>query len=470
MLIATLNLSAQNEIDALRYSYLNYGGTARFMSMGGAFGALGGDISTLNTNPAGIGIFRGSEFTITPSLNFSTVGSNYMNTSYEDIKYSFNLRNIGFVFTIPLQGGIEEPGMKSINLGFGIVQHNNFNYRMVAEGYNEQNSLMTHFLNEANQHGLKPFTTQLAYDAWLLGTENGSYFVDMPEGNVYQRMESNTSGRIQEFFMTFGGNYNDVAYFGATIGIPSVSYEESFMFQETDINDLNEDFNSLQYNQNLKTSGRGFNFKLGALFRIADFVRLGAAVHTPTFYNLDDSYDNRMVSDLNIEDHPNEAKSPKGYFDYELNTPLRALGSLAVVAGSMGVISVDYEYADYTTMRLRSDTEHFSDANRDIREIFQQQHGIRLGGELNLAPIVAPIYLRGGYAMYTSPYNVGTDLARTAISAGIGIRDREYFIDFAYVYNMYDDSFYPYTNVEERPLASLGYTQSNFILTLGLRW
>ncbi len=470
LLFAATYANAQNEMDAFRYSFFNYGGTARFMSMGGAFGALGGDISSLAINPAGIGIYRGSEFTITPSLNYSNVGSNYYGTSYDDIKYSFNMKNVGFVFTIPLQGGIEEPGMKSVNIGIGLVQHNNFNYRSVAEGFNDENSLMTHFLNEANEFGLKPFTTNLAYEAWLLGTENGNYFVDMPDGNVFQRMENNTSGYIQELLFSFGGNYNDVAYFGATVGVPSVRFEESFMMEESDTEGLSDEFNSLQYNQSLKTTGRGYNFKIGALFRIADVVRLGAAVHTPTFFQLEDSYKNTMYSNLNFDDYPSKAESPRGYFDYELNTPLKALGSLAVVMGNMGLISVDYEYLDYSSMRLRSETEHFSTPNRNIRDSFQEQHGIRVGGELNFAQIFAPVFLRGGYALYTSPYKHNNNFERSVFSAGLGLRDKDYFIDFAYVYNAFDEDFYPYTNVAELPKADLNYTQSSFILTLGLRW
>ncbi len=467
MLLSTISITAQNATDALRYSSLNYGGTARYMGMGGAFGALGGDFSTLSTNPAGIGIFRGSEFTITPSLNYSTASSKYYGLSDEDIKYSFNMKNIGFVFSVPFTNRGEEAGMRSINFGFGLIQHNNFNHRMVAEGFNNESSIMTHFLNEANQFGLKPFTTQLAYDTWLLGTDNGEYFVDMPDGQVFQRMESNSSGYIQELVFSLGGNYNDVAYFGATIGVPSVRYENTFVFNETDTENLSDEFNSLQFKQSLKTVGKGFNFKLGGLFRIADIIRIGAAVHTPTFYNLEDEYKNTMTSDLNLEDeHPTEAKSPIGIYDYELNTPLRGIGSVGVVIGSIGLISLDYEYANYASMRLRSDDYLFTDENRDIRDTFKEQHGIRIGGEVNLSPI----FVRGGYAMYTGPIKEGkTDLSKNAISGGIGIRDKNYFIDFAYVYNMYNEDFYPYTNAAIKP-ANVGYTQSNFVLTLGLRW
>ncbi len=473
MMLTAFSTTGQNESDALRYSYLDHGGTARFMSMGGAFGSLGGDFSTLSTNPAGIGIFRGSEFSITPSLNYSKVNSMYYGVSDEDIKYSFNLKNIGFVFTVPLQGGIEQPGMKSLNFGFGLNQHNTFNNRVVAEGFNNQNSIMTHFLNQANEEGsidrLNPFSTQLAYDTWLLGTEgeDETFFVDMPEGNVHQRMEKNTSGSIRELVLTMGGNYNDVAYFGATIGIPSVRYEENFTFIERDTENLNDDFNSLEYNQYLYTTGRGFNVKLGAIFRIADIVRLGAAVHTPTFFKMEDEYKNSMQSDLNFDDYPNEAESPTGVFEYEINTPLKAIGSAGVVIGKFGIISVDYEFADYSSMRLRSDDYHFSDENRAIKSDFTQQHKVRFGGEVNLSPVL----VRGGYSMYTSPYSGGLDdLAQTSISAGIGLRDKGYFLDFAYIYSFYNEDFYPYTNVAAIEPATFDYTHSNFVLTLGLRW
>ena len=57
--------NAQNEIDILRYSYQEALGSTRTMAMGGAFGALGADLASLNGNPAGIGMYRRGDAGVT---------------------------------------------------------------------------------------------------------------------------------------------------------------------------------------------------------------------------------------------------------------------------------------------------------------------------------------------------------------------------------------------------------------------
>ena len=64
----SINIHAQTISDALRYSNLEVGGTARTVGVGGGIGALGADYSVLSTNPAGIAAFRTNEFVITPGV------------------------------------------------------------------------------------------------------------------------------------------------------------------------------------------------------------------------------------------------------------------------------------------------------------------------------------------------------------------------------------------------------------------
>ena len=473
-MIATLIISlpalSQNENDAFRYSFMKPGGTARFTSMGGAFGALGGDFSSLSTNPAGLAIFRSSEITFTPTLDFALVESTYYGSTQDDMKYNFNFNNLGVVFAIPITRPIDQPGWKSVNFGFGINRHNNFNQRWVAEGFNPQSSLMTDFLNQAIGEGsisnLDDFSTGLAWDTWLLYQVNGQFAVDMPNGGVLQRQETNSSGSIREFVLSVGANYNDFLFLGATLGLPSVRYEESSVFVETDRDNNNSIFKSLTYTNKFITSGSGFNLKVGAIIRPTDMVRLGVAVHTPTFFKLKDEYNAIMRSSLNLSDYTNYSSSPNGWFRYELNTPLKAIGSLGLVFGTAGLVSFDYEYVDYTRMRLRSDDYIFSSENNIIRENFTAQHNLRLGGELRVDPLV----LRGGYAFYSSPYKTGVnDGQQSVVSAGIGIREKHYFIDFAYAYTFFREDYYLYSAQFVNPVDNQ-YSLSRFMLTLGFRF
>jgi hypothetical protein len=471
---------AQNEMDALRYSMIQNGGTARFTSMGGAFGALGGDFSVLSLNPAGLGIYRSSEITITPSIGSQSIESRLFGNTEDDMKYDFNLNNIGVVFAIPVGSKTDAGGWKFVNLGFGLNRHNNFNSRWAIEGYNTNNSLMTSFLEQARREGsidnLDDFTTGLAWETYLLDDDEGNFFVDMNDGNVLQRQTMNSSGSIREFVMSVGANYGDVLYLGATVGLPSVSYEQSSIFREQDSEGTNEFFNSLTFRSNHKTSGTGFNLKVGGIARIGSMVRLGAAVHTPSFFKLEDTYRTDMRSDLNLdpETYPdyNEAakyfESPRGRFEYEINTPLKAIGSLGLVLGTSGLISFDYEYTDYTKARLRSDDYMFSDENNMIRNSLVAQHNIRAGGELRLDPLV----LRAGYSHYSSPFATGDDGRRNVLSAGFGIRGNSYTLDFAYAYSMYSEDYalYVLENAATSPIVKRDFSANTFRLTLGWRF
>jgi len=473
---------AQNEIDALRYSMLNPGGTARFVSTGGAFSALGGDFSTLSTNPAGIAVYRSNEFTITPSLNFTNVNSSFMGTPEEDINYDFTLSNIGFVFSFNDPNALKETGWLGFQFGFGLNNLMNFNSRRIYEGFNTQNSLMSAFLDKANietdfnsmpnsQNQLDDYTTGLAWDSELLfiNPSTNEYEVDMLK-DVLQKRSTHTSGSIRELNLSFGANYSNRLYMGASLGFPIIRFEKESTFTEEDSKGNDIEFNSLEFGETFKTRGTGFNFKIGAIFRATDMIRLAAAVHTPTFYNLEDTWQTNMQADLvNFGIRDSVFFSKPLLSEYELTTPFKLTGGLGLVFGTTGLLSFDYEYADYTQMRLRSDGDLNSDQNKTIKSGFQQQHVIRAGGEIRLNPIV----LRAGYAIHSNPYNDNiTTLEKSTISAGLGIREQSYFIDFGYFISQYTEEFFQYYNLTGNRESAVNYdlARQGFMMTVGFRF
>ncbi len=479
--ITAINTYSQNITDALRYSYITPGGTARFMSMGGSFGALGGDFSSLSINPAGIGVYRSSEISFTPSLYYNEVGSNYYNTHNEDHQYNFNIHNLGGIFSFSTSEASDTPGWRNINFGIGINRHNNFNFRRFTEGVNPDNSLLTDWLDQAIDEGTSanfdPFTTKLAYETDLIyvyDTINDKplWEIDPSTGGLLTRQESNIKGSVREFLLSMGANYNDRLYIGATFGIPYVRYEEVTTHTETDFRDTIPYLNSFSYKYNLKTSGTGLNFKLGAIYRITDMIRLGAAIHTPTFFNLKDEWWTEVDSDITYKDgdtYKYNAKSIRGRFDYELNTPLKAIGSMGFVFGTHGLINIDYEYIDYTNTRLRSDDYMFSDENNIIRNDLQEQHVVRAGGELRL-PAMQPFILRAGYAYYSNPYRPDVNnTEQSVITAGFGMREKHYFIDLAYMISFQSEDYYPYRAEFTGPMEN-DFTRNAFMLTVGFRY
>ncbi len=132
-------VSAQNVDDALRYSQIFYGGTARFMSMGGAFTALGGDISSLSQNPAGIGVFRSSEMTVSPQLNYINSTASGFHSTNSDYLYNFNLSQAGFVSNIITNN--TGTGLIKLNFGYSFNKTNNFHQSTQIRGINNSSSM-----------------------------------------------------------------------------------------------------------------------------------------------------------------------------------------------------------------------------------------------------------------------------------------------------------------------------------------
>ncbi len=472
-LFFSITLNAQNEVDALRYSELNLGGTARFISLGGAFSALGADFSTLSTNPAGIGLYKKSEFSFSPSFYRGKTESDFYNNITEDSKFIFNVSNIGVVFPFFLQNKFskeERSGWKFAQFGFGLNRQNNFNNRMIMESSNHHNSLLTQYLDFAdgiNYQNLNPFDTEMAFNTYLLDTLGGSssYISAVPNGGVEQRKVITMSGSMNEFVFTLGGNYNDRLYIGGTLGLPFFSYTETSTYSEFDNADTITDFDAFELHEELTTRGSGINFKFGLIFRASNWVRIGAAFHTPTnYYKVEDDWNKTMKSFWDDGTVLN-TESPKGKFDYSLTTPMRVIGSIAFIFGKAGLISADYEYADYAEAKLRSDDYGFVDENQAIRDKYTAQHNIKIGTEWRLDPIT----VRGGYAVYGTPFKSGiNDGKRSSVSFGLGLRQRNFFIDLAYVYTHETEDYYLYSSNYVNP-AENNITSGNFLITFGFK-
>jgi hypothetical protein len=480
ILLNTLPGFSQNANDALRYSLISYGGTARFMGLSGAYGAVGSDFSSLSQNPAGIAVYRKSEFTISPGLYSTTTELKYFGETNSDFRNNLLLGNMGMVFALNLNESRDDGVLKGLQMGFGMNRLNNFGNRIMAEGFNDGKSLLGLYADDANNGGnpfndddLDPFTTRLAYDANLMVFDSGNvnnrahWWVDMP-GQVLQRKTIQFTGSSREILLSGGANFGHKLYLGLTLGFPSVRYEEESNFSEQDSRGLSSNadpqfnFDAVKRSEFLLTRGNGFNLKFGFILKPVEFIRIGGAFHTPTSYNLTDEWNSRMVSYFE-NGSSYSASSPDGSYDYRLNTPMRAMGSLAIVIGKHGFVSADYEYVDYSTARLRSDDYDFFDENEDVRTRLGSANNLRFGAEYKYNVFA----FRGGTSFYGSPYkNETTRGARMGYSAGLGIREKNYFLDFAFNHQLAKDDFYLYQGA----MAENTYKSNQFLMTLGFRF
>ncbi|MBE0648989.1 MAG: hypothetical protein IH596_14555 [Bacteroidales bacterium] len=458
---AWIDLSAQTAQDALRYSRIFYNGTSRFMATGGAFGAVGADFSVIATNPAGIGLYRSAEISLTPTFINNRSSADYNGYNATDYKNNFALANFGYVYTF-YTGREDRPGgVNSISIAFGMNRQNDFNNRIYMQGPNHTSSILTSFTNVLNTPPiLNPndvrynyeFDIGLAYDCGLIyyDSAQNKYLSDMPNGGVFQDKAINTWGSINEFELALGGNINDKLYFGLTVGIPSIRFFYQSRYWEEDTGDSIPYFKSLQYDYIYETHGTGVNFKLGLIYRPAPWIRIGGAIHTPTWYpTMYDYYSSQMTAVYDSVLNNTTQISPSGTFEYQMMTPFRAIGSLAFFIGKHGFISGEYEYANYGQARFRAPRDSFSDVNFDISNNYTAPINVRVGTEWR----ISMFRIRGGFGYYGSPDRTGNVSERYTVSGGFGVYVKSFFADFAYQWSKSEANYYMYDPALVNPAA-----------------
>jgi len=486
ILLLASSAFAQDLTDGLRYSNYHISGTARSAAMGNAFGALGGDFTSLSINPAGIGVYRAGEITITPSIgNISTDGT-FLSNKVNDSRYNFGFNNLGYVATIPT-GDNSESGLVSLSFGLGFNRMEDLSFNRVAQGANSNHSLLTYFTDNVNSSGLAPsnfdpYYERLAYDTYLINydKDNKEYYNNITDNKYGQSQRKSTQqrGYINEYVLSMGANFNHKFYLGATIGIQDVYAKEDANLYEWDAKNNIPYFNEFNFNTYLKTTGSGFNFKLGAIYKPTDQLRLGIAFHTPTFYRFTEDYDSYMNSSISYSDGTENYKAnpdQPGTYDYKMQTPFKTIFSGAYIIGKSALISVDYELVDYSTIKLKDGSNGYDyyGENQDIKSAYKTTGNLHVGGEYRVNPNFS---VRAGYENYGNPYNAkyngvenpNSDNSYSTISAGLGFKQGNFFIDTTYKRISYDEHLKAY--IGSPNMVYYEAKQNNFIITFGYKF
>ncbi len=465
---------AQSHVDALRYSQPIIGGTARSISMGGAFGALGGDFSTLSTNPAGLAVYRSSEFTFSPEFYYNNTSSRYFGTERDEGKFNFNFSNLGYVANFNVDNDV----LTAVNFGIGFNRIANFHSEMTMSGVNDETTLADYMAADGNDYGLWDFGSGMFWDGYVIDGSDGDYYINDSEdgfvdstGAFYptkQQKAVSERGRINEWAFSLGLNFSHRVYVGITLGVHSLDFHQDQSWYESDAN--YPDYEYFDYNQYLDVTGTGYTAKFGAIVRPVNFLRLGAAIDLPVTYNISETYNASLWSAFT-----NETYTP-GYSlqsNYNVITPAKFIGSAAFILGKTLIVSSDFEFMDYSSMRMRSDDYDLSDVNEDIEEIYQASLNAKLGAEARFDNL----YFRGGFGYYGSPYastEENSDSFQLSYSCGFGIRDDNFFFDVAYQYVTYDYREYQYSvtigNTNYAPVANIDKRNSRLTTTFGFKF
>jgi len=501
-IVATTSTTyAQYAGDAIKFGNTNYGSSARFKGMGNAQIGVGGDMSSLSGNPAGLGLFTRSEFSFTPELNNTTSKADYLNNKSDDSRTKVNVNQAGVVWYNPTyrpQGQSTNKGVLSTVFGIGFSRNNDFTQQYNYGGSNTQNTMRDFFAQEANRNmrndgSLENISLEnYAYGDYLINKNtptSAGRFESTPFSNNIQNQLATISGGTSELNLAGALNISNQVYIGASIGMVNVRYSRTASYTEKgkvsiyndDPNDPDgipvgyaspEDY-SFNYTQNQETRGSGINGKLGIIYRPVSNFRIGLNYQTPTWMYVEDQYTENLFTSLSGE-APNIGESIYYPYNYRLRTPSKASVGASYVFGGQAILSADVDFVDYASTRFSMDggginDQTIIDNNAAIKNGYSSAVNYRVGGEYR----INNFNLRAGYGLNGSPIKNDTNniFDTQYYSGGLGYRINEYYIDIAYQRVQSEERLSPYAlNNGSEPVATIKNANNNVFLTFGVRF
>lgn len=438
ILLCFLSAFAQTADDACLFSQTFYQGTAKALGMGNALGAVGGDMTAISINPAGMGIYRSNELTMSLNLLDNYNSSTYYNAGNAGNQIRLSIPNVGYVST---KERSNYRGLRFTQFGIGLTRTNDFNMFTNAQGINPSSSLMDNYLAQIN--GYSEFELQNAfpytiYPAWrtylidIYEDELGPYYDSpVPQGNIWQGQECNFKGRSEAWTFVGSANYNERFFIGISIDLAHTKRFGTKVFKESRIEGTETDFNQWSFTEDLSSTGWGGNAKIGFIYHATPWLRIGGAFHSPTLYSFSETWQTTTESEINWITQ--KYLSPELHYEYTFIKPLKWVGSFAFVVGQQGLISLDVEYTNFGTakfMPATNDEYDYDPTNEVIKNTYGRTLNLRLGSEWNLGCS----YLRFGAGYYGSPFGLGeTGGSVKKASCGISLPVSESTtFDFAY--------------------------------------
>ena len=453
--------TAQNEDDALRVSTVAPGGTARSIGLANAFGALGADGSSISINPAGLGLYRTSELSLTPGFDVNGANSLYYGSKATDSQSRFYFGNMTLAVNSPSKSGSD---WRSSTFGIIYDRQATHHWARQATGDRVPSSILDDFASQAegiladDLFDALPFTSGLAYDTYGINpvdptdTLGTSYAAALPFGaDVSQSHTIDSRGANNTTSFFYAANWMDRLYIGFSLGIVGHRFTRTITHQETTLDEA-IDLKDLTYKENLATTGNGIDLKAGLIARLSDRFRLGVAFHSPQWTQLNDAYTHLMTTNFRTADSEGRTSytstSPDGIFNYRVHTPWRTVLSAAYIAGGHGLVSVDYEYVDYGNARFKPsnklvDPYDFALENEVIKERFRPVHSVRVGTEWRNGNW----YFRLGWGFVPDAYEKTDPLhgqAQRTYAGGIGYRTDHLGIDLGLNYVESSTNYYQY--------------------------
>ncbi len=428
--------------------------TARSAAMGGAFTSLGADLSSMSINPAGLGMYRGSDlgFTIGPVI---TDRKNSMpgEGTKSGSKTSFAINNFGMAFNI-FDGSTS---LTSLTVGLGYSRLADYNFRSRMEIANGYHSVLEMFDWQTADGSVDAGTADswgafLSWDVGMLDDRYDPYFgaVLSDQASIFKRMNTISRGSAGEYSLAVGWNLRNQFYLGLSIGILDIYQNRETTYSEDYTNNVGVDdpLNYMDYTQKVKTRGSGVNLKLGLVYRPVEELRIGLAYHTPTISNINNITYHQLEAG-----YPDEAlisfSDPQEEYEEDFYTPSRILTGISYTFANRGVVALDYEHTFYNGMGLLSNSDLYSTSDRNyfrdrVKEYFNGANTLRFGAEVMATDLfmlrAGASYTNGGVKKKWQEDALEIDLPviyeRMSVGLGFGVRiGANSTLDLAYLFS-----------------------------------
>lgn len=517
LLIFSVHIArSQQVLDAIEMGRFQPTGTARIMAMGGSSNALGGDITSLYHNPAGLAQYRTNEAIISPGLFLNNISMRYNESDFKDNRTRMNLGATGFVLSIYHE---KKGKIKKTNIAIGISQTANYNSDFHYSGINRNSSFSEKWTEELISNNIRNFSDALGFSPTGASLAVENYLVDsivsnseivgyktnanINKMNLNQSFSYRTSGSANEISLGIGSNKTEKLYYGITIGIPFLQRTESTTIKEQDMSgDNDNDFDQFTYTEQITTKGTGILIRGGLLYKPFEYFRVGFNFQTPAFYTLTRTADAQL--ETSVENYArkinNDNTKPQQFrtstkeinngnlysYDYNFVTPWQMSLAMAYVfretydvkkQRAMITATVDFvnhratRFYSSNTQNVQNTADFYSALNNDIKEIYKPAFNFSIGGEIKFHTIM----FRGGFRYQQSPFEnnalPGVNGYQIIPSAGIGYRDKGIFADLAYSHAFSDGIHFPYIlSGNIYPYANATNTNGQILLTLGCKF
>jgi len=470
---------AQNEDDALRFSRTFGAYSNRALGMGGAYAALGADMTNFFQNPAGLGAYKKKNIEFGFSFISRSSQVDFNNSVSNSSATGLGVNTFGFTSTFGMAGYGWGPWI--YGLAYGRTQTFKRNYNL--ESSESQSSLLDVYTGQLNEYNIPaadvtasfPFGAGLAYQTYLinLGTLNPYVHLDIDQGTFSRRQHVEEKGYIRETNFGIARAYEDKLYIGASFVFRKVVFEKNSTYSESFLSGGKAvEYTLTEENSttDVLTKGPTLQVKLGVQYAPSPYVRLGAFWHSPCKQSISDNYLAKMES--SIGDSTYTYSSDKNVFDYGIQVPASAGAGVALIVGNFGIVSADYETIDFSKMLMygiSTGTVEFAPENLAIQENYKRVHKGKLGTEFRVGDVYR---LRAGVGYSSSVFTDKAGKPKEPLfnwNIGGGYKKDGFYCDGALMITKNKDGYYLY-NPSLISMATIDNMLLQVSFSLGLRF